>query len=272
MTIKKIIVLSRPRFWLYTLGPYLVGIAAFSNLQSLLRAEILYGFFYFLLPANIFIYGINDYFDRSLDKINPKKYKQEAYLRQKDARLSLVLVVLSALLSLPLLFISPEISAALLLFLFIGFFYSSPPIRFKTKIFFDSLSNFFYIIPGIIGYLLITGTMPPFNILIAGSLWAIAMHLFSAIVDIDVDTKAGIRTTATAMGYKSSLIVTSILWLFAVVLVLSYTPLLIVGLIYAVFPILVLLKKFTITKAYWMFPWINAALGFILFCIVLLNA
>ena len=271
MNIKKILKLSRPRFWLYTLGPYLVGIAAFNNFQDLLRGEILYGFFYFLMPANIFIYGVNDYFDRHLDLANPKKHKQEAYLKQKDARQSLVLVVLSALLSLPLLFVNLGVSISLLIFLFTGFFYSSPPIRFKTKVFLDSLSNFFYVIPGVIGYLLIAGTLPPLNMFIAGSLWAIAMHLFSAIVDIKADTKAGIRTTATTVGYKMSLVVTSILWLITVVLVLPYSPLLVVGLIYAVIPMMVLLKKFTIIKAYWMFPWINAILGFLLFWIILLR-
>lgn len=271
MNIKKILKLSRPRFWLYTLGPFLIGIAAGGNMNSLFRFEIWYGFLYFLLPANLFIYGVNDYFDRHIDSINPKKHKQEAYMRQKDARYSLILVILSALLALPLFFVSLQITAALLTFLFVGFFYSSPPLRFKTKIVFDSLSNFFYIIPGIISYILMTDVLPPVDIMIAASLWAIAMHLFSAIVDIEADKKAGIGTSATALGYKKSLILTSLLWFSAATLVLPYSQLLLIGYVYAFLPLLVLIKKFTIAKAYWMFPWINAMLGFLLFWIVLIT-
>jgi 4-hydroxybenzoate polyprenyltransferase len=271
MNIKRILKLSRPRFWLYTLGPFLIGTAAGGNMNSIFRFEIWYGFLYFLLPANLFIYGVNDYFDRHIDSINPKKHKQEAYMRLKDARSSMLLAAISVLLCLPLLFINLQVSLALLTFIFVGFFYSSPPIRFKTKIVFDSFSNFFYIIPGIIGYLLIAGTMPPVNMFIAGSLWAIAMHLFSAIVDIEPDKKAGIRTSATALGYKKSLILTSLLWFSAATLVLPYSQLLLIGYMYAFLPLLVLFKKITVSRIYWIFPWINAVLGFLLFWIVLIT-
>jgi hypothetical protein len=64
---------------------------------------------------------------------------------------------------------------------------------------------------------------------------------------------------------------TSLLWFSAATLVLPYSQLLLIGYVYAFLPLLVLIKKFTIAKAYWMFPWINAMLGFLLFWIVLIT-
>lgn len=269
MTIKRIFLLSRPRFWFYTLGPFVVGIAAGSEPQHLLSFDVWYFFFYFIFPANLFIYGVNDLFDRSLDIGNPKKHLQEIYMKSEDAKLYVRLIFISALFSIPLLTVNLLITSLFLLFIFLGFFYSSPPLRFKTKIWLDSISNSFYIIPGVIGYVLVTGELPAYDILIAGSLWAIAMHLFSAVVDIEYDKEAGIQTTAAMLGYKRSLILTSLVWLVSICLVLPYSPFLLAGFVYPLLPLLVLCNKVAINKIYWMFPWINAHLGFILFCIVL---
>lgn len=265
---EKILMLSRPRFWFYLLGPFIIGISAGRELQVLFNPMTWYGFFYFLFPANLFIYGVNDYFDRALDIANPKKRKQERYMLAKDATLYVWITVISVLLSIPLFFVSPLITGLMVLFLLAGLFYSSPPLRFKTKILFDSLSNFFYILPGVIGYVLVAGQLPSFDILIAGSLWAVAMHLFSAAVDIESDIAAGIKTTATTLGFERSLLLTSALWFTSGLLVKEYSVLMLLGLLYPLFPILVLMKKIDITFIYWLFPWINTIFGFILFCVV----
>lgn len=267
MTIKKVLLISRPRFWLYTLGPYIVGISA-ANTQQLLNPIIFYGLFYFLLPANLFIYGVNDYFDRALDPKNLKKHKQESYMRSREAPFYIFLVSVSVLLSLPLLMFGFKATVIALTFLFFGFFYSSPPLRFKTIPILDSLSNFFYILPGVLGYLLVTDSFPPLNIIIAASLWAVAMHLFSAIVDIKADANAGIKTSATVLGYQRSLLCAGFLWLVSIFCVLPYSQLLLVGFVYPLLPFYILVKKADINRVYWLFPWINSLLGFIIFCIV----
>ena len=64
----------RPRFWLYIFGPYLVGLAAgASSRVDFLRFDALLFGLYFLFPANLLIYGINDIFDFETDRRNPKK-------------------------------------------------------------------------------------------------------------------------------------------------------------------------------------------------------
>ena len=65
---------SRPRFWLYVFGPYIVGLAAgAATRDDFVRIENLVFGLYFLLPANLLIYGINDIFDFETDRLNPKK-------------------------------------------------------------------------------------------------------------------------------------------------------------------------------------------------------
>ncbi len=262
---KKILHISRPRFWLYTAGPFILGISTAENVYSLVNFQVIYSFFYFLIPANIFIYAVNDFFDRNIDTINPKKHIREVYMKLNDTRLYKVLVTFSILLGLPLLSLNSISAATYMLFMFMGFFYSVPPIRFKTKPFFDSLSNFFYILPGIISYSLLFNTIPPIKIVMAGSLWAIAMHLFSAIIDIESDKKAGIKTTAVFLGYKRSLLLTSLLWFSSIALVIDYSIIIVFGLMYPLLPILVFIKKYKITDVYWSLPLINCISGMILF-------
>lgn len=267
MNFRKILLLSRPRFWIYILGPFIIGITPIHDPKNFPKIIIVYGFFYFLFPANLLIYGINDYFDRQIDLKNPKKIKQETRMKSSDMKTYQIFIALSVLLSLPLLVINKAITISMLIFIFFAIFYSSPPLRFKTKIILDSLSNVFYIFPGIIGFLLATDNFPSYDIIIAGWLWSIAMHLFSAIVDIDSDRKANIRTTAIFLGYRKSLLLTSILWLFSVLFILHYSIFFIFGFIYAILPLYILIKRADIRRIYWMYPRLNAILGFFLFWI-----
>jgi lycopene elongase/hydratase (dihydrobisanhydrobacterioruberin-forming) len=73
----KLIAISRPRFWMYLLGPYLIGYALAVSFHG---TEYPYGLSYiflflllFTLPANLFLYGINDMYDGDTDRENPKK-------------------------------------------------------------------------------------------------------------------------------------------------------------------------------------------------------
>ncbi len=69
---------SRPRFWIYIFGPYIVGLAAAASYAGELNngGSMIFGL-YFLLPANLLVYGINDIFDYETDKLNAKKSEYE---------------------------------------------------------------------------------------------------------------------------------------------------------------------------------------------------
>src|SRR6056297_3228728 len=71
--------LSRPRFWLYLAGPVLVGVAyGASGVADLFAPAGVALFAYFLVPANVYLYGVNDAFDADIDAQNPKKTGEDA--------------------------------------------------------------------------------------------------------------------------------------------------------------------------------------------------
>ncbi|MEP6703732.1 MAG: prenyltransferase, partial [Acidobacteriota bacterium] len=181
----KILKISRPRFWLYVFGPYIVGLAAGSTTPvDFLRTESIVSALYFLLPANLLIYGINDIFDYETDRLNPKKADYEILVGKETHRellgwiiaLNLPFVIAAAV-------FEPRTVPTLAAFLSLSIFYSAPPIRAKAIPWLDSIFNFLYIVPGIFAYQLLTGGFPAVSVLAAAGLWTAAMHAYSAIPD-----------------------------------------------------------------------------------------
>jgi len=257
-----LLVLSRPRFWLYLAGPVLVGVAYAANTASDLFAPapvVLFG--YFLLPANVFLYGINDVYDREIDAANPKKDDREA--RYHGQRYVPAVVGLCA--ALPLLFVPLLPTAAvpwLIAFLVLGAAYSAPPARFKTTPFVDSLSNGLYITPGAAAYAAVAGTQPPALAVVGGWLWAMGMHTFSAIPDIEPDRETGIRTTATVLGERRTYVYCGVCWLAGAaafgVLDIRLGALM---LVYPALIVAIVTASVAVDRAYWWFPAINTVVG-----------
>ncbi len=80
LSLKEVWLISRPRFWMYVLGTFLVGMIAAGNpfqydWQTNVNLVVLALFF--SLPANLFIYGINDIYDYDTDRLNAKKTRYE---------------------------------------------------------------------------------------------------------------------------------------------------------------------------------------------------
>ena len=124
--------MSRPRFWLYLAGPVVVGVAYAATTRWELFAPLAVALFaYFLLPANVFLYGVNDVFDADIDEENPKKDDRE--VRYRGDRLVPALVVATGLLGLAFVPLLPTAGAvAMVAFLVSAVEYSAPPLRFKT--------------------------------------------------------------------------------------------------------------------------------------------
>jgi len=99
----------------------------------------------------------------------------------------------------------------LLVFIFLSYYYSAGPIRFKQRPLLDSASNVLYALPGVFSYYLASGALPPAPVLAAAFMHTFSMHLFSAVPDIAYDTETGIRTTAV-VGRRASLALCFALW------------------------------------------------------------
>lgn len=331
MQLRKLLQISRPRFWMYTVWPFLVGVAAtwsvltfFDQIQWFLDTwdtkwligslfifwMFLTYLFYFIFPANLLIYGVNDIADGDTDQFNTKKewYEQRLTLTKESLVraiikrwawcicVGIVLAVWFSIvqhyppISLPsraasilphwttqasytlflLLFsIIPSV-LAWIAFFFSSIFYSLSPIRAKSKPFVDGAFNVLYIIPGIISYLTFWWAVASISRIwfIAARFRCIAMHTYSAIPDIEPDSKAGLTTTAVLLWPKNTLWYCLILWIFSSILAAQ-----VIGPIAYLFGTIYLWLIITsfykpVMSVYSRFPWINATIGFILFWII----
>jgi lycopene elongase/hydratase (dihydrobisanhydrobacterioruberin-forming) len=268
MNLRTIIRISRPRFYLYTAGPVLLG-AVFADPLAFLTLPLLYAFVWFLIPANVFLYGVNDLADRDTDRYNPKKGTKEHLLRDRERRSLTLAILLSLALFAPLALISSW--AALMFFvafIVLGAAYSLPP-RLKARPILDAASNVLYAMPGLGAYALASGQLPSVFAMLAAFAWTAAMHWMSAIPDIEADRAAGLSTSASLFGRRASLIVVSFLWALCLLFAsLAGLPLVVVliGLVYPIIPLTLLTAPSdAIERAYWRYPWINAIAGFVLF-------
>ena len=266
--IRWLIKISRPRFWVYITGPFLIGVVAAVPIQSW-PLIILLGV-YFTFPANLLIYGINDIFDYETDKHNPKKISYETLVKPKEQKkLWRWIAITNApfLLLLPLLGNNGRWAVAG--FLFFGIFYSMPPIRAKVRPLLDSIFNVLYIFPGIVGYAVVSKTLPSLYLCLAAAFWCMAMHAYSAVPDIEADRKAKIDTIATKLGKTGTLLFCLACYGLAAGLTVSVLGQFSIAaaVLYGFMMIVTLQAKnaHSVMKLYSLFPYINMGVGMALF-------
>lgn len=270
-SLRKLWRLSRPRFWIYVFGPYIVGLIAATPSPTALLSPLIVAFgLFFLFPANLLIYGVNDVFDYETDLRNVKKEKYETLLHPPERP---ILWRVVALTNLPFLLFLPlsstRCSAAMFGFLFFSLFYSAPPIRAKAKPVLDSAFNVLYVFPGVFGYFLAGGKNFNWALFVAAWFWAMAMHAYSAVPDISADRAAKVPTIATFLGFYGTLVFCTILYaassLIAFFTLGRLAPLL--GIIYFVLMTLSLRSggEDEVRRIYKWFPLVNTFCGFVIF-------
>lgn len=262
MTLRYLLALSRPRFWLYLAGPVVVG-ATFGAGEpgELFSLPVLALFAFFLVPANVLLYGVNDVFDADVDEANPKKEDRE--VRYGGQRVVPAAVLACGLLGLVLVPVVPLGSLLwVAVFYLLGVQYSAPPGRFKTTPFLDSVSNGLYFAPGAAAYVALAGNQPPLLAIAGGWLWTMGMHTFSAIPDVEPDREAGIETTATLLGESRTYAYCVGCWAISAVCFGALDARLgALFLVYPVFTLAVALTDLDVSRAYWWFPAINTVVG-----------
>ncbi|MFW6196522.1 MAG: prenyltransferase [Thermoplasmatota archaeon] len=269
---------SRFRFWIYTGGTFVIGYTLGVNgISDFFDLDYIIYLFYFFFPANVLIYGVNDLWDTKTDETNPKKGTKEQKLdKNRKSNLKNILMIILVFSLILIIFQRDMIERSIFLsFLFLSYFYSAEPLRFKSTPVLDFMSNMLYIVPGIFAYYLVASEIPPLLIIVAGFAHISAMHVFSAIPDISYDKKAGIPTTAVLLKEKKSLILCLFFWLLLsgiAIFLSSFHPLSFVVLIYPLFPLLLLVNEnLDIEKVYWYLPYVNTSMGGLLFVMLLLN-
>lgn len=165
------------------------------------------GSFFFLIPYNLLMYGVNDVFDYESDLRNPRKGGIEgALLDPKYHRLTLALAFgIAAPFALALSTINLNATLWLWLTLFAVVAYSLKGLRFKEIPFLDSLTSAWHFVgPMLVGLAMAAADINSFHLIgiAAFMLWGMASHAFGAVQDVRADREAKISSIATALGAR----------------------------------------------------------------------
>lgn len=281
MNLSRVIRISRPRFWIYELWPYMIGILAamlmwWSPQQPIDYLLIALYAIYFLVWSNIWIYGINDIYDYETDKLNPKKLNgYEALVLPTEQPKLRNWILWTTLPFVGILFakLSRPFILTFVWFLFFSGMYSAYPIRAKAKPIIDMIfSAGHYVMTAIFAWTLIAPIAEiNWRYIVAGMCWCMAMHLYSAVPDIQADAEAWLSTTAMLTGEHGGLVLCMIFY--ALAAILSYPALwvisLILWLVYLVMMIWTWLRLRDISQIYTYFPWVNMISGMFIFLTLL---
>ena len=203
----RLVLSSRPLSWVNTAIPFA---AAYFFAGGELGPEFAVLTFFFLIPYNYLMYGINDVFDYESDVRNPRKGGVEGALL--PPQLHRVTLATSSLLAAPfvvygLLAAWGNWAAVAVFFLAVisVIAYSLKGLRFKEIPFLDSLtSSTHFVSPALFGLLLVEPA-PDVAVLIAlGAFffWGVASHAFGAVQDVKADREADISSIATSLGAR----------------------------------------------------------------------
>lgn len=283
----KLYKISRPRFWMYSFGPLLIGLIAgymytWVTPDTMLWIYIWVVAIYTLIWSNIIIYWANDLADEETDALNDKKNEYEHRLQKNEHQylknsiyICIALWVLFLLWGRHIVYWGGDVYWlfwAYMLFLCTGIWYSVEPCRAKAKPFVDGISNILYIIPSIRWWMMITWSLEWFGWwgFIAWWLRAMAMHGYSAIPDIAPDQQVWLRTTAVVLWYRGTLLYCLSLWCLAASLAMWQYGMIYICLLIPYIVMIALSRRSDIMRRYRLFPWVNAVAGFALFWLIVL--
>ncbi|KUM35038.1 prenyltransferase [Arthrobacter sp. EpRS71] len=209
---------SRPVSWINTAYPFA---AAMLLTTREIDWVLIVGTFYFLVPYNLAMYGINDVFDYESDLKNPRKGGIEGALLQPH--LHRPMLWLAAITNIPFLLVlalagGPAAWISLAVSAFAVVAYSVAGLRFKERPVLDSLtSSTHFVSPAVVGLALADAdvTSGLLILLAAFFLWGMAAHAFGAVQDIQPDRQAGIGSIATVIGARRTVRLAVGLWLVA---------------------------------------------------------
>ena len=202
--VAKLFVASRPISWVNTAFPF--GAAYFFSTGKI-DWILLLGSFFFLIPYNLLMYGVNDVFDYESDLRNPRKGGIEgALLDPKYHRITLILAFgIAAPFAIVLSLVNLNATFWLWVTLFAVVAYSLKGLRFKEIPFLDSLtSSLHFVGPMLVGLAMAQAKIESSHLIAIAAflIWGMASHAFGAVQDVRADREAKIASIATALGAR----------------------------------------------------------------------
>jgi len=201
MTWSFVLKTSRPGLWFPTIWLYLLPLSG----SELWRSNAFWiGLIFITFPLNLLVYGWNDLVDTETDRLNPRK---DSYLfgacgtDGELRRLPLTIAAVQALCWPAMIYVGGwQTAAALIGVLIFCWIYNHPGWGWRSK---PPLELFCQV-----GYLLVLPITVSLNgvpfpslwVMVYLSLFCLQSQLIGEVMDIEPDSTAGRRTTATAIG------------------------------------------------------------------------
>ena len=202
--VSRLVISSRPISWVNTAFPFAV---AYYLGTGNIDVTLIVGAFFFLIPYNLLMYGVNDVFDYESDLTNPRKGGLEGALLEPKYHAATLWIStsLAAPFVIYLLAVGSVFSGALLLLvIFSVVAYSAKYLRFKEIPVLDSFTSALHFIGPMLFGLALAGTSLIGEVVIMATiaffLWGMASHAFGAVQDIRADKDANIASIATFFG------------------------------------------------------------------------
>ena len=202
--VSRLVISSRPISWVNTAFPFAV---AYYLGTGNIDVTLIVGAFFFLIPYNLLMYGVNDVFDYESDLTNPRKGGLEGALLEPKYHAATLWIStsLAAPFVIYLLAVGSVFSGALLLLvIFSVIAYSAKYLRFKEIPVLDSFTSALHFIGPMLFGLALAGTSLMGEVVIMATiaffLWGMASHAFGAVQDIRADKDANIASIATFFG------------------------------------------------------------------------
>ncbi|MDN4160271.1 prenyltransferase [Nocardioides abyssi] len=198
---------SRPLSWVNTAYPFA---AAYLLAGGGVDTVLVLGTFWFLVPYNLLMYGVNDVFDYESDIRNPRKGGVEGVVLDRSVhRLTIALAIATNVPFVVYLFaVGDGLSRVVLaVSVFAVVAYSAPVLRFKERPFLDSLtSSTHFVSPAVLGLALVDAPADTTTVaaVVGFFLWGIGSHAFGAVQDVVADRAGGIASVGTVIGARGT--------------------------------------------------------------------
>ena len=215
----RLVVISRPVLWVNTIGP---AVMAMWIGGELFNPEIIPLLIWLTVPFNLWLYGINDIFDRETDLLNARKGGvQGAVLAVSEIKWVLWGIAVTNIPFLIYFFLNYSLVTNIWRVVYDLFFlnYSAPPLRWKSRPFWDAFSNIDYAFPLVFVALALNYEVNWIGA-VGLMVWGIAKQAYDAIQDIYEDRAVGIETTATKLDIRGTVIWSTVFWSIATVMFL----------------------------------------------------
>ena len=224
--VRDVVAVGRPAFWVVSIVPYYTGILLATHRlippveewPRLIVGAVVMGPLVWLA-----VLAVNDAYDLPSDRLNPRKAKSPLLDGRITLRAAKRLAFAAAVAAVGLsLHVGIVFALGVLLAVLLGYAYSVPPVRLKTRAGFDVAVNALALgaFGPLAGWAAINPDLSDFPWLMGlqGTLAAIGLYLPTTLADLEADRAAGYQTVAVRFGPRTTYLIGYAAWIAAATL------------------------------------------------------